>query len=457
MSILLVSANREKIPYPVAPLGLLYIANRVKQRGRSVTILDLCFSNNIIEDIEQAVSQCKPNCVGVSIRNVDNLSFPGSVSYLADVKHIIDSIKNKTDAQIVLGGSAFSLFPEDILKFMGCTFGIIGEGEDAFIKLLDKIESEDTCYDGIENLIWIMNNAVYRNKISHANSFDTISVRGLIDNAKYAKFGGMGNIQTKRGCKFKCLYCTYPSLEGHEYRLRSPKAIVEEAKQLKEGYDTNHIFFVDNVFNYPLDHSVAVCEEIIKSRLEISWSCFASPKGMPYALLKIMQEAGCTHIEFGSDSLSELILSNLKKPFSISDIMQASIKCKKLGINNAHYIMFGGPGESIASLQEAFNNIRQLDATAILAMVGIRIYPGTGLQRLSIEENIITEHESLLDPIFYLSQNIPVKDLLQEISKFTAANSNCVVPGMEIRSSERIFSALRKHYQEGPLWSYLRK
>ena len=457
MNVLLVSANREKIPYPVAPLGLLYIANRIRQKGFNVSILDLCFSDNILNDVELAIDQFKPHCIGVSIRNVDNLTFPGSVSYLPDVKNTIDIIKNKTDAPIVLGGSAFSLFPEAILKFMNCTFGIVGEGEDAFIQLLDKLESRNACYDSIDSLIWISRNNVYCNKVSYTKTCNDIIDRNLIDNGTYAKFGGMGNIQTKRGCKFKCLYCTYPSLEGHEYRLRPPEIIVEEAKQLKEKYKTNHIFFVDNVFNYPLDHSASVCEEIVKSKLEVSWSCFASPKGISHSLLKLMKKAGCTHIEFGSDSLSEPMLTNLQKPFSVSDIMQASIECKKLGIKNAHYVMFGGPKENTASLREAFKNIRQLEATAIIAMVGIRIYPNTGLQRLSINENIITRHESLLEPVFYLSPDISVENLLQEISTFSTVNRNCVVPGMEIRSSERMFSALRKHCQEGPLWSYLRK
>jgi radical SAM superfamily enzyme YgiQ (UPF0313 family) len=455
MKILLVSANQERIPYPVAPLGLLYIADRAKQKGFHVSILDLCFSNNILKDIETSINHCNPDCVGVSIRNVDNLSFPNSVSYIPEVKNTIDIIKSKVNVPIVLGGSAFSLFPGDILQYTNCDFGIIGEGEDAFIQFIDKLQSKDTCYDSVDNLVWRLNGEIKYNTTCYAKTCASVIERDLIDNATYAKLGGMGNIQTKRGCQFKCAYCTYPCLEGNEYRLRPPRIIVEEARQLKEKYATNHIFFVDNVFNQPLYHSVNICEAIIKSGLKINWSCFASPKDISKDLLDLMKNAGCTHIEFGSDSLSESVLSNLQKPFSINDIIEASYECKKAGIKSAHYVMFGGPGETQSSLQESFSNIKRIETNAIIAMVGIRIYPNTELHQLSIKENILPSQKSLLDPHFYLSPKIPVEYLLQEVFKFSTTNSSFIAPGLQIRSSEKMFKILRNYYQEGPLWGYL--
>lgn len=452
-SVLLVSVNREKNPYPVAPLGLLYIAHALRNHGFRVSILDLCFSNNIPRDIKAAVKSFVPDFVGVSIRNIDNLSFPKSISYLPEIKEIIRQVKSYTSAPVILGGSAFSLFPESLLRFTGCSMGITGEGEEAFVKLIKSIGSDRL--DRIPNLAWSKSGIFRQNKIVCLENKDYILGRDLIDNNLYMKFGGMGNVQTKRGCKFRCTYCTYPFLEGNHYRLRNPGIIAREIKELKNKYKINHIFFVDSVFNYPVDHAACICKEIIGKKINITWSCFAWPHHISAGLLELMRRAGCTHIEFGSDAFAENILTRLNKPFSINDIISVSKNCKKIGIKFCHYVIFGSPGEDKQTLKEAFRNLEMVKSTAIIAMLGIRIYPNTQLQKISIKENIIEPKDELLKPRFYLSKKISSKLLVNRVAEFARNTSNCVAPGLGIRSSERMFETLRKHYYQGPLWGYL--
>ena len=453
--VLLISANQEKNPYPVAPLGLLYIAHALKHNGLKVSILDLCFSKNIPIVIKDSIQSFKPNFVGVSIRNVDNLSFPASVSYLPEVKNVIRYVKANTKAPVVLGGSAFSLFPEGLLRLTGCSVGIVGEGEEAFIKLIKSINFNRDSLNVVPNLAWIKGNAFHQNNIKCLKSEDYVLERELINNSWYSKFGGMGNIQTKRGCKFRCSYCTYPFLEGSSYRLRKPEIIAQEMKALKTKYKINHIFFVDSVFNYPVDHAAAICEEILRKKINIAWSCFAWPHRTSGKLLELMKMSGCTHIEFGSDAFSEKTLAMLHKPFSVDDIMSISERCKKTGIKCCHYVIFGAPGEDRRTLEEAFRNLKQIKSTAIIAMAGIRIYPNTELQKISIREKIISSEDDLLEPRFYLSPKMPHKFLLNRVTEFARSMPNCVAPGLDIRSSGRMFETLRKHYPQGPLWGYL--
>lgn len=393
--------------------------------------------------------------MGVSIRNVDNLSFPGSVSYLPEVCEIIKQINANTSSPIILGGSAFSLFPEPILRLTGCKLGIVGEGENAFILLLRKIINFETDFNFVPNLAWISDDKFCLNKLCHDADFDFVLERGLINNRIYNKLSGMGNLQAKRGCKFKCAYCTYPFLEGRAYRLRSAELIAQEMQFVKNKYNTGHVFFVDSVFNYPTDHAAAICKAIIKKKARVTWSCFAWPHRLNKELLGLMKKAGCTHIEFGSDSLSEGTLDSLRKPFSVRDIISASKLCKESGIKFCHYVIFGALGENNRSLKESFDNIRKLKSTAIIAMVGARIYPGTELKRLSVKQGLISEDEDLLQPRFYISPSLDVKDLLAKVSKFASDNPNCIVPGMGIMSSEKICQTLRKHYKDSPLWGYL--
>lgn len=454
--VLLVSVNQEKVPYPVAPLGLLYIAHAIKKAGFSVSILDLCFSSNVHSDIKRCIKRMNPDFIGISLRNIDNLTFPQSVSYLPAMKEIINTIKLYSGAPIVLGGSAFSLFPKEILSFLGCEWGVIGEGESALTELLMSFSKDERNYKTIDNLIWKQSGSIHSNCVSLLDhSTDSVLDYGLIDNSMYVKFAGMANVQTKRGCCFECAYCTYPVIEGKRYRLRSPKIIAEEMHLLQKKYSVPHVFFVDDVFTYPPQHATAVCEALLKKNVKMHWSCFASPYGISKKLLVLMKNAGCTHIEFGSDALSDRVLAKLRKPFTVKEVLRASRLCKEVGIKCAHYIIFGAPGENYASLKEAFGTIRKLEGDAIIAMLGIRIYPGTELEKMSVHEGLITARTSLLSPRFYISPEISINELTAQVREVTLANCHCIVPGLGIRSSEAMYSVLRKHYREGPLWGYL--
>lgn len=455
--VLLVSVNQEKNPYPVLPLGLLYVARALRAARFAVSVLDLCFSVDPSHDIVKALKKEKPDFIGVSLRNVDNLTFPRSVSYLPAVKKIIQTIKDTTSVPLILGGSAFSLFPREILSFLDCDWGIAGEGEIVFIELLNHLVRGNQQFETIGSLIWKKENRVFRNQICAAQaSLDYVLDYSSVDCRKYMRCAGMVNVQTKRGCKFKCAYCTYPRIEGTNYRLRSPDIVAQEIAILKKKQGASHVFFVDDIFTYPVSHAAAVCEALIKKNVTIAWSCFASPRGISKKLLMLMKKAGCTHIEFGSDALSEGVLKKLRKPFTVADIINASRLCHETGIQCAHYVIFGGPGENAASLKESFKTMARLAGAAVIAMVGLRIYPGTELETISKQENIITGETDLLSPCFYVSGEIATQDLIQAVGQCAQNNSCCIVPGLEIRSSEKMHEVLRKHYPHGPLWGYLR-
>lgn len=455
MRVLLVSVNREKIPCPVAPLGVLCLADAIVKKKHDVDVIDLCFSEDVLGDIKRSIENFTPDIIGVSIRNIDNLSYPGIVEYLPDIKNVIKILRDNSSAPIVLGGSAFSLFPEEILRTCECEIGIIGEGEVAFPHIIARIERGSRDFDEINNVVWLSNGAIRRNKVSHSAKNMNVISRGLINNGLYSERGGMGNIQTKRGCQFSCCYCTYPMLEGKKYRLRPPNTIADEMACAFKEHGVKHFFVVDNIFNYPTDHARAVCKSIIDLKIPVEWSCFASPLDFSEDLACLMRKSGCVNVELGTDALSAEVLSKLEKSFSVEDAFAASSACKKSGIKCAHYIMFGGPGETIETLREAFRNIEKMECDAIISMIGIRIYPGTRLEKIAVRDGIMQKGASLLTPCFYLSPKIPLDMLLKEVTDFACANSKCIVPGLGIKSSGKMFEMLRKFYKQGPLWGYL--
>ena len=276
MKILLISANNERLPYPVAPIGIAYIAKALQDKGHAVRLTDLCFVEDGCSSIAKTLQDFNPDVIGISIRNIDNLTYHKSVFYMPEIRRIVDFLKTRTSAPLVVGGSGFSIFPEEVLRYLGLETGIVGEGETAFVQLLDVIENGGRPYH-IQNLCYIKDGRFNSNGVMY-NQFNSQPDRSLLNNGAYLELGGMANIQSKRGCPFKCSYCTYPGIEGAMLRLRRPADVAEELKEMRLHYGIDYVFFVDDVFNFPEEHAVEVCEEIIKHDVKINWTCFSTPK-----------------------------------------------------------------------------------------------------------------------------------------------------------------------------------
>jgi len=453
MKILLISVNNEKEPYPVAPLGAAYIAKALRDKNHEVQILDLCFATDDFYVISESLKHFTPDVIGLSIRNIDNLTYHKSIFYMPRIQYIVNFIKRKTSVPIIAGGSGFSIFPEDALRYFGLDIGIIGEGETAFPLLLDAFNSGEQ-FPAIQNICYMKDGRFNANKIidSHINHFPD---RSLLNNKLYFDVGGMANIQSKRGCPFKCSYCTYPNIEGSKLRLREPADVVEELKETWSKYGIDYFFFVDDIFNFPEDHAIALCEEIIRNDLKINWACFATPKGITQKLVLLMKKAGCTGIEFGSDGGSEKTLKGLNKHFTMDDIASAAKCCKSVDLPNAHYIIIGGPDEDIFTLQETLNFFDRISPTAVIALIGVRVYPNTLLHKKSIEEGIIGNGTNLFEPVFYLTPKMNVDTITQKVSNHAKQRQNWIVPGLDIRCAADMLSLLRKRGKRGPLWDML--
>ena len=448
MKILLISVNRERMPFPVFPLGLAYIAGALREKGHQIKVMDLCFSHEVSVDLKSTLHRFQPDLIGISLRNLDNLTYPTSVSYLKEVEEVVGICRQSTSSRLVIGGSGYSLAPKDLLQHLDVDFGIVGEGEEIFLKLVRGLEKGDPISP---SPYLLMKEKPFPPLIEGARVFPLQSPdRNLFETQRYLEEGGMGNIQTKRGCPFSCIYCTYPLLEGKKVRLRKTEEVVEEIRQLvEEGVD--YIYLVDDIFNYPPSFAEALCREIIRSKVDVKWSAFVNPSFLNETLLQWMKEAGCVGVEFGTDSGSSRMLENYKKSFTQEDILQSSNLCSKLNINHCHYLLFGGPGEDSETIEESFRLMDQLGPTAIIAMLGIRIYPGTEMEKISIDQGVIHQDSHLIYPHFYISPKLGgrLKEIIQEKA---LARKRWIVPGLEINITQNLIEQIRKFRVRGPLW-----
>jgi radical SAM superfamily enzyme YgiQ (UPF0313 family) len=452
MRVLLISANVEKLPDPVAPLGLAYLSAALKFEGHDVQCFDLCFEENIDGCLEKSILNFRPEVIGLSLRNIDNVSYPDTVSYLPFYKKLVEHCRQLSPSPILLGGSGFTLIPHPILNYLDADGGIVGEGEEALPQALMAIASDVPV--SVEGLIRRGAGISSRPAcLQDLDSFPPPDWKGL-DLEKYFSQGGMGNLQTKRGCPFDCIYCTYPLIEGKKIRLRSPAKVAQEAEALVER-GVENAFIVDNIFNFPETHAREVCRIFIHKRIPLKWSCYVHPAYFSPALAKDMKEAGCTGVEFGTDSGSLVVLAKLGKNFTPEDIERASHRAREAGLEVCQSLSLGAPGETEETLQDTFELMEKISPTAVIAMLGLRIFPGTGLAHLAEGEEMISPSHDFLQPTFYIAPGVKAQ-LVELAQKAATLHPTWIFPGLHINISPHLQSKLRRIGVKGPLWEHMK-
>ena len=450
MKILLISANRERDPYPVFPIGLACLAGPLKAAGHLLSALDLCFEPDPQRAIFAALAAHQPDAVVISLRNLDNVTWPGSRSYLGGVRDIVALCHAR--AVTIIGGSGFSLMPVEILASVGADYGVAAEGEEVVPRLLECLESGGDAS--------LLPGVVLPGRADFIPPLPLAALgtpdRSLFDVARYYREGGMANLQTKRGCPFGCIYCTYPLLEGRCMRLRSIPEIIAEIRTLVDGYGVSYLYFVDDIFNYPPDFAEELCRAMIAERLPVNWSAFINPDFISPRLLQAMLDAGCDAVEYGSDSGSPRMLTALGKSFTVDSIRESSRLCHELGVDFAHYILFGGPGETRETVLETFALMDEVEPTAVITMTGIRVYPGTAMEQVALKDGIIAEGDSLLEPVFYISPKIR-EGLCALVTQEALKRRTWIVPSLEVNISSAMLDALRMFPVKGPLWKLMKR
>ncbi len=448
--ILLISNNGSIVPYPVFPLGLGHIAAALARASYTVKIFDILDAH---ADLETVVRAFKPRLIGISQRNIDDLRISGCRVFADDVVAMVKKLRSLSNATVVLGGSGFSLFPKELLEISGADFGIQGEGEIALVELLAAL-SRKSGFSAIAGLVYRSGRSIVVNKKK------AIAPREIVPATWPAGLGrwyiarsSMLNVQTQRGCPFKCCYCTYPVIEGRKTRYRDPKAIAAELLQAKKR-GCRYFFVVDSVLNTSVSHVERLCEEIISSALNVSWGCFLRPHGLSEPLMRLMARAGCRHIEFGSDSFCDGVLQAYGKHFTFDDILFSNDLAGKTGIHCAHFLIIGGPGENETTIATSFDNSKRLKKTVIFPFVGMRVYPGTRLHEIACGEGTLGSETGLLRPRFYIAPHLSRKKVTALLGRFRRERPNWIIGDIP-DSLVKVMNGLREHGVTGPLWEFL--
>jgi hypothetical protein len=447
MNVLLISANTVLEPYPVYPLGLDYVVGAVAADHR-VRRLDMSCSADR-DGMQGVVQSFAPDVVGVSLRNIDNTDACHPEGFTAGYRELIRTLRRMTDAPIVLGGSGFTIFPEEIMGLLQADYGIVGEGE-RFALLLAALErGQDPA--GLPGVI-----------VRGAPSFEAAPWPGAMarhfdPQASYVEFylqhGGMLNLQTKRGCPFRCVYCSYPHIEGRTLRCEAPEQIAHTALALERA-GAKYIFITDSAFNADIDHSLDVARSFRAAGLSIPWGAFFAPTRLPQDYFAVMADCGLKHVEFGTESLADAVLEAYRKPYTVEHVLEAHRSALAAGLHVAHYFLFGGPGETEGSLDTTFCNIDKLEKMVLFLFCGMRVYPHTGLHDIALQEGQISSDQNLIEPVFYTPPSVGLARVAQLVELRAQGRDNWVFGA----GGDKVTKSLSRMYRRGhtgPLWEYL--
>ena len=416
---------------PVMPIGACIVAHAAERAGHTVHLLDLMLTQDTLHDIESAVTAFQPDVVGLSVRNIDNVDMRDPVFFLDDLQGIVNTIRSRTSAPIILGGGALGVMPEQILRLVPDTCAVVGDGEMVFPQVLDRI-SRDEPFSDLPGVASIENGVFYRNN-SAVTQFSTTcqapDYHRWLNTQAYLSQMATVPIQTKTGCQFHCVYCSYPKIEGSSCRLKEPGSIADAVVRLA-ATGLRDIEIVDSVFNAPLEHAMEVCAALGRVKHKARLQCLElNPRDFDGALMTAMERAGFAGMGITLESASDPVLQGLRKGFTSREVHHAAEVVRRHRIPCAWIFMLGGPGETRETVREtlqfAGKYIRPKDVAYF--NTGIRIYPGTELESVARTQGVLLRPpEEMLAPVFYISPEVDADWLDQELKRSMSRQMNFI-------------------------------
>jgi radical SAM superfamily enzyme YgiQ (UPF0313 family) len=404
MTVLLISANTERINLTTLPYGLALVAAAVRAAGHEVVMLDLLREEHPRVAIARTVRALQPNVIGISVRNIDDQCMERPRFLLEQVTGVVAACRAYSQAPLVLGGAGYSIFPTAALGYLGADFGVCGEGEVVFPALLSRLKRGDDPAD-LPGVYSSAGGGMVRR--TFAPNLDTLPsptedqwpMADPVDPDVWIP------VQSRRGCPLECSYCSTASIQGRTIRARAPMLVAAEIARLaRAGF--RRFYFVDNTFNRPPAYALALCRWLASRRLDIAWRCILYPHDVSEELVRAMAEAGCVEVGLGFESGSAAILRALQKRFLPGEVREISDRLAAHGIRRMGFLLLGGPGETQGSVEESLTFADSLHLDQLKITVGIRIYPETPLAQTAIQEGVLAPEDDLLFPRFYLTPGL---------------------------------------------------
>lgn len=466
MRVLLIYSNQSRELVPAPPVGLSYVATATRAAGHDVKLLDLAFAQDLLGDLDAGIRAFKPEVVGLSIRNIDNVisqRFDSPLKALLEQVAVIRANARTPEGMpvpLVLGGPAVSILAEKALTVFGADYAVVGEGEAAFPMLLAALE-KGSPLNGISGLCYRQEGKLVRNRTTLLAAFAHSGMQQWVSWKPYQRGGGTWPIQTKRGCPMSCIYCAYPLVEGKQCRVRDPVDVVDEIERVMRDIRPRAFEFVDSTFNIPASHAKRICEEIIRRGVKANFTAMGvNPRDVPKDLFPLMKRAGFNSMMITAEAGCDTMLKNYCKGFTMQEVNSCIDLVKASGLKSMWFFMLGGPGETMATCEETirFAETRLTGRQFFTVFfTGIRILPDTALARHAIEGDYIPPETDFSEGVFYLSPEVDEQRVIDRINRAIVRNPGIVhaADGNDSKQQDMLYKALNALSVSPPYWRYV--
>ncbi len=439
--VLLISSNTCDVPYPVYPLGMATVASALMVAGHQVHQFDWLAANRDAGQLERTIGAFGPEVVAISIRNIDRIDSlveSAEAWELKEARDVVAWVRQFTTVPVLVGGPAVSVMSQEVREYVGADLAVPGEGERAIVEAVTAVTEARSI-----PAVW----PVVPERLCGDGQCSPCFDPALV--AYYWDKSGIIGLQSKRGCPYHCCYCTYPDLEGAQFRARDLEAVIADVERLKRDFHVDTVFFVDSVFNDPQGQYLQLAEALAIRNLGVRWAAYISPRGLTPEALKLCRRAGLYAAELGTDATTDTTLEGMGKPFRWAEVEQTNRMLVQTQIACAHFVIFGGPQETPETVREGLDNIARLDYCVVFGFSGVRVYPRAPLQRRAVAEHLVQETDSLFEPVYYVSPLVDKAWMERQVSESWAGRRDRIFPPHE---GQRAAAVLRAFGWKGLLW-----
>ena len=393
-------------PYP--PLGTLYAAAYLRQRGYDVAFFDAMLAESE-QEWASALAQHNPQFAIIYEDNFNYLS-KMCLSRMREAAFTMIDMAKAHNATVILCGADATDHAAEYLAH-GADFVLLGEGEETLGELMDKLTGKtNVAFDEILGLAWNRpltvddglseQLTVPRPSSTVASSPRRPDIRNLdaipfpawdlIDIPRYRqlwreKHGYYSmNLVTTRGCPYHCNWCAKP-IWGQRYNSRSPENVVAEIKWLKDHYQPDHIWFADDIFGLKPGWIERFAVLLREADAVIPFKCLQRADLITDKVAAALAAAGCKTVWVGAESGSQKILDAMDKGDRVEDIHSAAQRLHAHNIQVGFFLQFGYPGEGWDDIQQTIQMVRDCAPDDIGISVSYPL-PGTKFfERVKLE------------------------------------------------------------------------
>lgn len=375
------------------PMFLSYAAGTVEADGNVIQLIDSPAMELDIKETINAIRTFNPELV------ICSTSTPSILNDLNVVKTIKTILNVKT---AIMGTHATAEPLESMQMEPALDYVVIGEADYTCRNLVRSLRGDGVSIDQIAGLAFRKQDGTVDfqpegPKIENLNELPWVSKvyrEHLYSCYKKYFYGANLNplivILTGRGCPNRCSYCVIPqTLNGHKFRMRDPKDVVDELEYIKNNFeDLGEVFFEDDTFTANHEHVRQICNLILERNLKITWSCNARAD-VPLELLQLMKKAGGREMCVGFESASPVVLENIHKGVKNTDkAIEFTKNARKAGLLVHGCFMVGNPGDTPETLRMTLDYAKKLNPNTA-QFYPIMAYPGTEAYKEALESGAL--------------------------------------------------------------------